>query len=934
MGATSPLLATKLYIPIVRAGHVARPHLRAKLNEGLRRPLTLLSAPAGFGKSTLLAEWIDLHGLDGERSTVRFSAAAQPPAPGAPTFCWLSLDEADNDATRFWSYFVAALQNAWPAVGSDVVLLLQSPQSSQSPPFERLLTLLINELAMQATELVMVLDDYHLIDNPTIHTALTFLIDHLPPLIHLVIATRADPPLPLARWRVRGQLSEIRAADLRFSLQETAAFFQAGVGVELPHDTVAALEARTEGWIAGLQLAALSMHGRTDLAGFVTSFAGSHRYIMDYLVEEVLQSQPADVQHFLLQTSILDRLCAALCDAVIGDQRAQSLPPTPYSQVMLDRLLRANLFLIPLDDEQRWFRYHHLFADVLRQRLAGAQAAALHLRASYWFEQNELAAEAIQHALAGSAFERAAHLIESTALSTVQRGQVLTVQGWLQALPASVRETRPRLFLAAAQAALGMGQAPQAAALLDAAEGLLAGQPAATAVAIAGEIAASRALHATFHQQHPRAIGYARLALDQLPADQFRLRAAVAAGLGFAQLLAGEVAAAEQTLTKTLSALPADADLLILRMTLMGTLGMVRSGQGRLRAALQLQREAYGLLGRDGRSLPLAISALVAHELGRLLYDCNELDESEHFLHQALEASRPTGDTAQLAFVLRLLAQVRQARGELEQALSLLDESEAIFHAYPVAYSDAAVNPARVHIWVQQGNLEQAIAWADAQSLAQFDERPLHPFDWTRFALAEVWLLQHKFDAVHALMDDLLVRSEAAGMGSFVLWALAIKGVTHHLERNSEAACPTIERALRMAAQEGYIRLFVELGEPMHELIAEWRVQRAPRSAEPHLRAFSEQLLAAFGPNRGIDHDAPIGMPHPPLQNLIAPLSTRELEVLSLMAAGHSNQQIAGQLVVTVGTVKKHLNNIFGKLGVVSRTQALVKAQALDLLQR
>lgn len=933
MVTASPLLATKLYIPTVRTSHVARPRLCAKLAEGLQRPLTLLSAPAGFGKSTLLAEWIDQGRIRSGTSEMALSVAALEPPPGVSQFCWLSLDQADNDATRFWSYFVAALRTARPAVGDDMLLLLQSSQ----PPFERLLTLLINELAMQATGLVVVLDDYHWIDNSTIHQALAFWIDHLPPPVHLIIATRADPPLPLARWRVRGQLSEIRAADLRFSPEETASFLRAGVGLELPPESVAALEARTEGWIAGLQLAALSMQGRADVAQFVASFAGSHRYIMDYLVEEVLQSQPAEVQHFLLQTSILDRMCASLADAVTDDRRLetgewsilQSPISNPYSQAMLERLWRANLFLIPLDDQHRWFRYHHLFAEVLRQRLDGAQAAVLHGRASLWFEQNGFVAEAIYHALAAYDFERAARLIETAALSTVQRGQVLTVQGWLQALPIQVRERRPRLFLAAAQVALGMGQAQQVEALLDAAERLLAGQPAAATRAIAGEVAATRALHATFHQQHPPAIGYARQALDNLPADQFRLRAAVAAGLGFAHFLAGEVAAAEETLVKTLANLPADADLLILRMTLMGTLGMVRSGQGRLREALRLQREAYGLLGRDGQSLPLAVSVLVAHELGRLLYDCNQLDESERFLQQALEASRPTGETAQMAFVLRLLAQVAQARGELEQALRLLDESEAIFRIYPVAYSEAAVNPARVHIWVQQGNLAAAKVWAGLQLLAQLDERPLHPFDWTYFALAEVWLAQQQFDAVHTLMDDLLTRAEAAGMGNFVLWAFAIKAVTYHLQRNDEAAGSCLHRALSMAAHEGYVRLFIELGEPMRELIAGWGVQ----NGESHLRAFSEQLLAAFGPGNDIEHRASFRTPHSPFQNLVVPLSKRELEVLRLMVAGHSNQQIAEQLIVTVGTVKKHLNTIYSKLGVGSRTQALVRAQTLNLLQ-
>lgn len=916
MVSAAPLLATKFYPPVVRAGHVLRSALFDALEIGSRGPLTLISAPAGFGKSTLVAAW----------------AAAQKSPSRIPKHerlfqtAWLSLDEADNDPTRFWTYVIGALQQATGEVGEAALALLQAPQP---PPLESLLVVLINELAAFRATLVLILDDYHRIETPTIHQSLAFFIDHLPHQLRLVIATRADPPLPLARWRVRGQLYEIRTEALRFSPTEAALFLTNALGTTLTAADIEALTTRTEGWVAGLQLAANSLQGGADRASFIASFTGSHRHVMDYLVEEVLQRQPGDVQQFLARTSILDRLCADLCDMLTGALPAY-LPQSPTSpaQAMLERIMRANLFLIPLDDDRQWYRYHHLFADVLRRRLEPAVARELHSRAGDWFDAHGFADEAIHHTIQAQAWERAAARVEAAALTIVQQGQVSTVQSWLDRLPEPLRTERPGLALAAAHVALGVGQPARVEAFLDAAESLA--QRSGAPRPLQGEIAATRALLATFHQQHPRAIAYALAALADLPPQQISLRAAVAAGLGFAYFTAGRLASAEQTLTHALAELPSDGRALIIsRTAILATLGIVRAAQGRLGEAMQLQHQALAVGDSMGRRLPLASTLMAMHELGRLLFEQNRLDEAESTLQAALAASEPFGNRSQAAFVVRLLAQVTQARGNYAQAAQLLDQSEAMFLEYPVPYIQAAVEPLRAQFWLKQGNLAAAAAWAAAQSPAALEQRPLHPYDWTRFALAEVWIAEANYSSAVDLMRALRASAQAAGLGSFVRWSLALEALAQHGGGQHAAAYALNEQALVLAAPERAIRLFVDLGAPMFDLLAEQRAHLA----DVALLSFVDDILAATRTGAGAQ-PAPTAKGSPPSAQsaLVKPLSNRELEVLRLMAAGLTNQAIAARLVVTVGAIKKHLNNVYGKLGVHSRTQATVRARELGVL--
>lgn len=486
-----PLLTTKLYIPSLRPELVSRPRLLTRLNEGLARQagVTLISAPAGFGKTTMLSAWIP----HSQRCVV-----------------WVSLDEGDNDPTRFWVYFIGAIQKLQSNLGENALLLLQSPQP---PPLELILTTLLNELAPFPDSFALVLDDYHVVENPAIHAATLFLLDHLLPQMHLIITTRVDPPLPLSRLRARGQLTELRAADLRFTSAEVATFLNEVRGLNLSAETVVALETRTEGWIAGLQLAALSMQGRDNINGFVEAFTGSHRFILDYLTDEVLQQRPKGTGDFLLQTSILDRLCGSLCDAVTGQRDGQ---------MTLERLEQANLFIVALDDERKWYRYHHLFAEVLRQglqrSLSAEVVADLHCRASTWYEQEGLVDEAVHHALVGYDFEQAARLIEGVHSTKWQTGEIKTLQGWLAALPVAAWRTHPRLWLVQAWAAMTLGEFSEADEKLREAEAAVALLDEASARSLLPEVLAFRASYASLIRD-PSAVQLAQQALRDLPQD-------------------------------------------------------------------------------------------------------------------------------------------------------------------------------------------------------------------------------------------------------------------------------------------------------------------------------------------------------------------------------------------------------------------------------
>jgi len=889
----------------------------------MRTRLTLIAAPAGFGKTTLATAYIT-------------EAAKHQAASDNPHFCWLSLDAGDNEFNRFFLYWIAALQTVAPPCGRQTQALLLSPQPT--PP-ETLVTLLLNEMAGLATPTVLVLDDYHLITTPTIHDALALIIDRLPPAVHLLILSRSDPPLPLARWRVRGQLTEIRTADLRFTTDEAATFLNELMGLPLTAADLALLEARTEGWVAALQLAALSMQGQADIQSFLQSFTGGQRYVVDYLVDEVLSRQSPAIQRFLLQTSILDQFCAGLCATVVGEESAATAEQSAeaQAQAILEHLERSNLFLVPLDGERQWYRYHALFTEFLRHRL-GAAAPALHRRAAAWYERHGFVAETIEHTLAAQDEEEAARFIETHSVAFALRHQLATVQGWLDALPAAWRHQRLGLALSEVWLMLGRGDVLGMERILTVVDGLVAGQPTALAPPIAGEVAAAHALVASFQQDHSTTIAYAQQALGTLPPQAQQLRLAVLSGLGYGYYCAGDLLKAEATLRDALAASSTAEGYVVPYITLLSMLAMVVEMQGRLQEAIDLLRQALDLGQVDGHYLPAAGVEVALHALGLRLYEFNALAEAEHYVRIARELSIATGNSMIQAHTLATLSLITQAKGDLPGAQALADEAHAVLRPLAVP-SYAIIDAQRAFLWWKGGNLPATAAWAeDFGATMPARPQPLTAFATPYFSLARIWIAQERFAEADSLLADLYQNATANHYHYYALWALILQSQSYAAQGEGKAARTTLEQALRQAAPAGYLRSFIDEGEEMRERVVRggWR-----NNTDLAFTAYIETLIAAFAPDPTIAPQpaSPVNTPvassairHPSPAPLIEPLSERELEVLRLLEQGLSNQAMADELIVALSTVKKHLINIYGKLGVNSRMQALIRARALGLL--
>lgn len=897
-----PLLQTKLNVPALRSQLVPRPQLLTRLHDQARRPLTLVAAPAGFGKTTLVRAVLN---------------------PSDHAVAWLSLDEDDNDPTRFFAYLLAALRTQHANLGERVLPLLAAPQT---PPAKVILTPLLNDLATLTTSLLLVLDDYHLINAQPIHEAVAFLVDHLPPQVHLIITTRIDPPLPLARWRARNQLTEIRADDLRFQPDEATVFLNEVMGLRLTTAQIAALETRTEGWIAGLQLAALSMQGRDDVAGFIQAFSGSHRHVLSYLVEEVLNRCPEEALDFLLQTSLLDRLSAPLCNAVTGRSDSQQL---------LAKIEQANLFLIPLDDEGQWFRYHHLFADVLRQelqqRLSAEVVADLHRRASAWYKGAGLIDEAIHHALAAPAFDQAATLVEQVALTMILQSKFARLRLWLEALPAAAVQTRPLLRLYHVWVLYISGQTHQAAAHLAAVEAMLSADETKRTPEVQGLVAITQTRLLREAGDLTGAIAISQQALANLPEQATLLRARITLNLAIAHYLQGELSAADQLLTESITT--GHTAQLIGPLPTIYLKALILRAQGKLQQAVQLCQEGLALIARhQWQELPA--SGFLYVTMGDLLRERNELGAAAEYLERGIRLGQAGGHHHILIIGSVWLAWLRQTEGNatgsqeaISAALQLIQQ-HAVSRFWPLP--SATCTQAR--LWIAQGNLAAASDWAQTNGWHRPHSSIPYLDEAASITLARLRIAEGSFAVAASLLQDLHQTAAAAGRNGSLIEILMLQALTYAAQKQREKAMSALAQALLLAEPEGYIRLFVDEGEPMRFLISDFRsfqdklwIERQPdKEQKAKLPAYLDKLIATFG-------DQPLFTALPKRQNLIEPLSERELEVLQLVAAGLSNGAIADRLIVSIGTVKTHINRIFGKLGVQSRTQAVARARELGL---
>jgi LuxR family transcriptional regulator, maltose regulon positive regulatory protein len=906
----SPLLETKLHIPRWRRGLVARPRLSERLSRGAKSALTLVSAPAGFGKTTLLAEWL-----------------AAAPADGR-SVAWLSLDRRDNDPALFWTYLVAAMKTTAPGAGAGALSLLQPPQ----PPNEAGLVALLNDLDAISNDVVLVLDDYHVVEARDVHDGMAFLLEHLPPQIHLVIGSRADPPLPLARLRGRGELVEIRAADLRFTPGEAAAYLNEMMGLQLTAADVAALEGRTEGWIAALQLAALSLQGREDVAAFIDGFAGDDRYIVDFLAEEVLQRQPGHVQQFLLQTSILDRLSGPLCDVVTGQDG---------SKAKLAALERGNLFLVPLDDRRQWYRYHQLFADVLHARLLDEQPGdvpELHRRASGWHERNDEPSEAIRHALAAGDFERGADLVELAIPAMSRTRQEAAVRGWLELLPDEVVRVRPVLSVGFAGALLTVGELEGVEARLQDAErwlntatgsGTGPQAPPAEMVVVDDDgfgslpvmIELYRAALALARGDGPGTVRHARRALELSPADEHLGRASAAALMGLASWASGDLEAGYSGYAECMAGLRR-AGHIADTFGCAIALADIRRTQGRLGEAMRTYEQALQRAAPQRGGPVLRGTADMYVGMSEIHRERDDLPAATQQLLRSQDLGEHNG-LPQNRYRWRVaMARIREAEGDLGGALDLLDEAERLYVGdfFPNVRPVPAL---RARVRVAQGNWGEALGWAREQGLSVDDDLSyLREFE--HITLARVLLARYTAEraerSIHEaarFLERLLRAAEEGQRTGCVIEILVLQALARQARDDIPAALAPLQRALTLAEPEGYVRIFVDEGTPMASLLRAAAKQGIARN-------YVRRLLAAVNTTEG---STPGG------QGLIEPLSERELDVLRLLGTDLGGPEIARELIVSLNTVRTHTKNIYAKLGVNNRRAAVRRAKELDLSQ-
>jgi LuxR family maltose regulon positive regulatory protein len=911
------LLATKFYIPQVTPELVSRPRLIERLKTGLLRKLTLISAPAGFGKTTVLSEWI--HQSEGAESHVR------------PPVAWVSLDRGDNDPALFWAYFIAALQTIEENIGDSTLGALQSPQP---PLIESILTTLINEIAAVPDHFTLVLEDYHLIESQAIHDALAFLLDHLPQQMHLVIATRADPPLPLALLRGRGQLTEIRAADLRFTLDETAAFLNEAMELDLSEEDIAALEARTEGWIASLHMAAASMQGRKDISDFIAALRESDRFVLDYLTEEVLQRLPPSTQSFLMETAILDRLTGPLCDAVTGGNNGQEI---------LEQLEIFNLFVMPLDRDQHWYRYHRLFAELLRTQLSKSKpdlVSILHHRASDWFEAEGLTDEAIHHSSAAGDFARTANLIEPVVVAMAAQNRMATLLGWLAKLPDEVVAERPWLCVSGACANLFTGQLNAVEPLLQCAESRLSEgsqeqsvETIADHARIHGYVMTIRAFMAHSQGDIPRTIELSHEALGYLTDGDSVMRSSLALILGLACFASGEMASASQYLEEA-AAISKAAGHIYTALTAICYLGDLQTRQGHLHQAAKIYQQALQLAAAWGNGQPLPAAGRAYVGLGQVFYEWNEVDRAALHLDQGIQLGEQAQEWSVALRGYLPMSWVKQSLGEANAAMDTLKRAESISHKAAMATEASQVPSWEVRLSLAQGNLAAAARWATSQKaeLSLHDE-PDYRIEFVYLTLVRVRIAQDEANEMPGLLEGWRQLAEEQERTGSVIEILILQALAFATLGNTDRAIAALEQALSLAEPEGHVRTFLNEGEPMVRLLH----QAASRGIAPDyvrklLAASQDSMLQREAHRKGVQIGPPVSVHKLEPLPLVEPLTMRELDMLRLIAAGLSNKQIAEELYLSVNTVKTHNKTLYSKLNVHSRIQATQRAGELALL--
>lgn len=905
------LLLTKLYVPPPRSNLVLRPRLVEQLNKGLSAgcKLTLISAPAGFGKTTLVSEW------------VASPRDCPPKQVCGNSVAWLSLDKADNDPARFISYLVAALQTIKPGIGESLLTALLSSQPIQ---IEAILTALLNEISRTPEHFVLILDDYHSIDSRPVDKSLDFLVEHQPPQMHLVITTREDPQLPLARYRARGQLTELRAANLRFTPDEAAELLNQIAGLGLSVENIAALETRTEGWIAGLQLAAISMQGHKDAAGFIQSFTGSHRFVMDYLLEEVLQQQSESIQAFLLHTSILDRMCGSLCDAILLD-------PSVSGQATLEHLERSNLFIVALDNERRWYRFHHLFGDLLRKRMAQKLPTdgivRLHIQASEWYENNGLILEAFNHAVASNDVDRSERLMELKEMPLHLPGVPLTILKWLESLPVSVLNSRPGLWWKQAAMMMSNYQMNGVEEKLQATEAALASKTTPNSEMdewtrnLVGKIAVARAMLAQTLYQAETSLEYAHRALEYLHPNNVAYRSTATHIIGFAHYVQGDRDGAEQAYTEALSLAQAAGDY---SGVLMATirLGQIHELRNQLHQAFEIYQKVLKLMGEEPP--PLATLAYIG--LARIYYEWNDLDTAEKYGEKSYQLARLCDQVIdRLISSEMVLSRLQLARGDAEGAAHWLSQTEknARQMRLTVRLPDIACAQALIHLYR-----------GDPGAAAQIAQQ----YDHLQYGLVHNDILIIRARALIAQGDPstalgILIpyspQMEEKKWEDQRLRAMVLQALVHHLNGEKDPAYQVLTEVLTLAEPGGFIRLFVDYGEPMRLLFEDFRswIEKPSVDRAHRLTKYVDKILAAFAPSEKL----PESTSTIPQSELIEPLSQRELEVLQLICQGQSNNEICKQLYLALDTVKGHNRRIFEKLQVHRRTEAIARARELNL---